>query len=177
MDEVIPRWGRSRRDGITVTQDHHYRVDTLFTAIDVITTEMDHRFNEVSSELLVCFSFLDRRDSFSKFDLDKIARLAEIYDKDLSIADRAIIKDQLETFILHVRRVDDFIVCHDIGSLAMKMIEIERYIVFPLVYHLMKLALLLPVATSSVEIFFSASSGSLDQYQNFQFSWNLGPSG
>ena len=49
MDEAIPRWGRSRRDGIIVTQDHYYRVDPFFAAIDAITTEMDHRFNEVSS--------------------------------------------------------------------------------------------------------------------------------
>ena len=47
MDEAIPRWGRSRRDGITITQDHHYRVDTFFAAIDAITTDIDHHFNEV----------------------------------------------------------------------------------------------------------------------------------
>lgn len=156
MDEAIPRWGRSRRDGITITQDHHYRVDTFFAAIDAITIEMDHRFNEVFSELLVCFSCLDPRDSFSKFNVDKIARLTEIYDNDFSIADRATIRDQLETFILHVRRIDDFIVYHDLGSLAMKMVENERHIVFPLVYRLIELALLLPVATASVGRVFSA---------------------
>lgn len=156
MDEIVPRWGQSRRSKISVTQDHHYRVDTFYVALDAINTEMTHRFSELSSELLICFSCLDPRDSFSKFDVHKIARLTEIYDIDFSISDRAVIKDQLETFILHVRRVEDFIGCHDLASLAMKMVETQRHIVFPLVYHLIELALVLPVATASVERVFSA---------------------
>jgi len=38
----------------------------------------------------------------------------------------------------------------------MKMVEHERHIAFPLVYRLIELALLLPVATASVERAFSA---------------------
>jgi hypothetical protein len=36
------------------------------------------------------------------------------------------------------------------------MVELERFIIFPLVYHLIDLALLLPVATASIERVFSA---------------------
>jgi hypothetical protein len=61
-----------------ITQDHHFRVDTFYAAIDAITTEFDHRFNELSSELLVYFSCLDPRDS-SKFDVDKLAWLIYIF--------------------------------------------------------------------------------------------------
>jgi hypothetical protein len=61
----------------------------------------------------------------------------------------------LAWFILYVRRLDEFKVCHDFASLAKKMAELERHIVFPLVYHLIELALLLPVATRSVERAFS----------------------
>ena len=156
MDESIPRWGRSRLDGNLITQEHHYHVDTFLAALDAIITEMDHRFNEVSSEILVCFSCLDPKDSFSKFDVEKIARLTEIYDQDFSTIDRSNIRDQLETFILHMRRVDLFKDCQDFSSLAMKMVEHERHIAFPLVYRLIELALLLPVATASVERAFSA---------------------
>jgi hypothetical protein len=138
-----------------ITQGHHYRVDTFFCALDAIITELNHRFNEVSSELLVCISCLDPRDSFSKFDIDKIARLTEIYDQDFSIADCTIIRDQLEIFILHVRRVDDFIACHNLGSFSIKMAQTKKHLAFPLVYHLIELALLLPVATTSVERAFS----------------------
>ncbi|TVU39404.1 hypothetical protein EJB05_12821, partial [Eragrostis curvula] len=109
MNEEVPRWGRSRLDGNLITLEHHYRVDTFIVALDSIITEMDHRFNEVSSELLVCFSCLDPRDSFSRFDIDKLARLTEIYDKDFSDDDRSYIRDQLELFLVHVSRVDDFV--------------------------------------------------------------------
>ena len=44
MEEMIPRWGRTRREkGTLITQDHYYRVDTFLCAIDAIITEMDHR--------------------------------------------------------------------------------------------------------------------------------------
>lgn len=156
MDDKVPKWGRSRLDKNLITLDHHYRVDTFLAALDAILTEMDHRFNEVSSELLVCFSCLDPRDSFSKFDIEKIACLTEIYDQDFSYLDRSVIREPLQTFLVHVRRVDEFKACHDLASLATKMVETGRHIVFPLVNRLIELALLLPVATTSVERTFSA---------------------
>jgi len=62
----------------------------------------------------------------------------------------------IANFIVHVGRLEQFRVCHDLASLAAKMVELERHIVFPLVYRLIELALLLPVATASVERAFSA---------------------
>lgn len=110
----------------------------------------------MSSELLVCFSCLDPRDSFSKFDVDKLARLTEIYCDDFSNSDKDDIKGELEGFIIHVTRIEEFRTCHDLASLAAKMVELERRIVFPLVYRLIELVLLLPMATTSVERAFSA---------------------
>jgi hypothetical protein len=55
-----------------------------------------------------------------------------------------------------MKRHDEFRVCYDLASLAKKMFELERHIMFPLVYRLIELALLLPVATASVERAFSA---------------------
>ena len=75
---------------------------------------------------------------------------------DFSLDDRKAIKDQLPTFIIHVRRLEEFRVCHDLASLAIKMVELKRHIVFPLVYRLIELAMLLPVATASVERAFSS---------------------
>lgn len=51
-------------------------------------TEMDYRFNKISLELLVCMSCLDPRDLFSKFDVDKIIQLVEIYGDDFTVVDR-----------------------------------------------------------------------------------------
>jgi hypothetical protein len=52
--------------------------------------------------------------------------------------------------------VEQFKACQDFGSLAITMVKMERDITFPLVYRLIKLALLLPVATATVERAFSA---------------------
>jgi hypothetical protein len=85
----------------------------------------------------------------------KLTRLADIYDADFSNANRATINNQLGTSILRVRRVDDFISCHDLRSLAIKMVKTKRHVASPLVFRIIELALLLPVATTSVERAFS----------------------
>jgi hypothetical protein len=103
----------------------------------------------------VYFSCLDPRDSFSKFDVDKLARLADIYSDDFSFDDCKTIKDRLRTFIIHVQRIEEFKACRDLASLSKTMVQLERHIVFPLVYQLIELALLLPVATATVERAFS----------------------
>jgi hypothetical protein len=123
--------------------------------VDKICVEINHWFGEATTELLVCFSCLDLKNSFSKFDINKLARLAEIYDADFSDGDRAVIRSQLETYILHVRRHPAFSSCTDVGSLAAKIIETEKHMVFPLIYKLIELALLLLVSTTSVERAFS----------------------
>jgi hypothetical protein len=117
---------------------------------------MNHRFNEATTEILTCFSCLDPKKNFSKFDTDKLFRLAEIYDADFSNSDRALIRGQLETYILQVRRHAAFASCKDVASLAMKMVETGKHLVFPLVYKLIELVLILPVSTTSVERSFSA---------------------
>ena len=156
MDEAVSRWGRSRKRGRNnITQDHFFSVDTFYAAIDAITTELDHRFNDMTSDLLLGFACLDPRDSFAKFDVDRIARLTDIYDADFSQDDRNCIKTDLQLFINHMRRHDEFRVCYDLASLVKKMFELQRNIMFPRVYRIIELRLLLPVVTASVERAFS----------------------
>jgi hypothetical protein len=156
MSAEIPVRGRSRRDGLTVTNLHHYRAEIFYVLVDKICAEMNHRFSEATTEVLLCFSCLDPSNSFSKFDVNKLARLAEIYDADFSDHDRGIIREQLETYVLQVRRHAAFANCTNIESLATKMVATEKHLVFPLVYKLIELALLVPVSTATVERLFSA---------------------
>ena len=46
---------------------------------------MNHRFTEVSSELLLCMASFNPRNSLANFDVDKLVRLAEIYAQDFDI--------------------------------------------------------------------------------------------
>ena len=67
-----------------------------------------------------------------------------------------ILNDQLETYIIDMRSSSEFFELKGISDLAQKMVETKRHIVYPLVYLLVTLALVLPVATATVERTFSA---------------------
>ena len=157
MDEMVTKWGKTRKGGkYQVTTDHFYRADTFYVDIDSIITEFDHRFNEASTEVIQNFYCLDPTNSFARFNVNKLARLTEIYHEDFSDYEREHMRDTLDLFIIHMRRVEDFRDCTDIATLARKMVELDRHIMFPTVYRLIELALLLPVATATVERAFSA---------------------
>ena len=117
---------------------------------------MNHRFNEVSTELLDCMSCLNPANNFSKFNVDKLIRLAEIYDEDFTEADRLLLRVHLPRFLMNIRRSDEFNGCWDMSTLSRLMVETTKHTSFHLVYRLIELTLILPVATSSVEQIFSA---------------------
>ncbi|XP_042414977.1 zinc finger MYM-type protein 1-like [Zingiber officinale] len=66
------------------------------------------------------------------------------------------INSQLETYIDDVKSDERFEGISDLRALAKKMIETMKNRVFPLVYRMIEVALLLPVATATVERVFSA---------------------
>ena len=99
---------------------------------------------------------LNPSDSFLAYNNGKLVRLAELYPMDFSEYDCILLKDQLETYILDVRDNNAFSELHDIASLAKTMVETKKNRLFSLVYKLIELALILPVATESVERVFSA---------------------
>ncbi|XP_039121805.1 zinc finger MYM-type protein 1-like [Dioscorea cayenensis subsp. rotundata] len=128
----------------------------IYHVIDLISQEMLNRFPEASTKLLLLVSCLDPRDSFSKFNIHKLLRLAELYLEDFSLTERMMLEDQLATFIYDVRHDDDFANIGDLRGFAIKMVDTGKCTIFPLVYRLVELALVLPVATASVEKAFSA---------------------
>lgn len=67
-----------------------------------------------------------------------------------------ILDDQLETYIIDVRTTEKFLGLKSIGDLAQKMVETKKDIVYPLVYRLITLALILPFVTATVERVFSS---------------------
>ena len=65
-----------------------------------------------------------------------------------------MLSGQLETYIIDMRSSSEFSYLKGIGDLAQKMVETKMHIVYPLVYLLITLTLILPVATTNVEITF-----------------------
>jgi hypothetical protein len=94
------------------------------------------------------------KDSFVAFNKENLVRLAEFYPDDFE-SDKL---DGLElvTFIDNVRADTRFDNLNGIFDLAKLMVQTNQHITFPLVYQLLKLVLILPVATASVERCFSA---------------------
>jgi hypothetical protein len=135
---------------------HHYRVELYYTVIDMQLQELNSRFNEANSELLLCVACLSPDDSFAAFNKKKLLRLAQFYLNNFSAIQLITLDNQLETYIIEMCSSDEFITLKGITQLAEKMVEMKNDIVYPLVYSLVTLSLILPVATATVERAFSS---------------------
>jgi hypothetical protein len=60
--------------------------------------ELCHRFNEASSEFLVCFSCLNPKNSFYSFDIEKLVRFGSLYDQYFLVIERVMFREQPETY-------------------------------------------------------------------------------
>jgi hypothetical protein len=101
-------------------------------------------------------SALNPINAFASYDRNKVLRLAEFYPNDFSQADLLRLALQLDNFIDDMRNDDRFTDLQNLGQLSMKLVETKKSVLYKLVYLLLKLVLLLPVATASVERVFSA---------------------
>ncbi|XP_021984996.2 uncharacterized protein LOC110880864 [Helianthus annuus] len=156
MEDVIP--GRVRRtiDDEPQTNLHRFRADIFYQVVDLLFNEMNERFTKSNSELLMCIACLDPRDLFQSFDRERLLRLAELYSEDFCGSDLGQLKIQLGRYISNVKSNEAFSNLRDIGELAKKMVEMKYHITYELVYRLIELALVLPIATAIVERSFSA---------------------
>ncbi|XP_073153527.1 uncharacterized protein [Henckelia pumila] len=169
MDGMFTRWaprGRPHRNQPEVTNLHHYRVDLFYDVIDMQLQELKDRFSEAGMELLLCVACLCPQNSFSAFEKKKLIQLAEFYPQNFSRVDLLILDDQLETYICDMRSNKSFQGLKGLGDLSEKVAMSKKNKVYPLVYKLLTLALILPVATASVERVFSAMGIVKDRLRN-----------
>ena len=155
MDDIFKARGRSRRTQ-EKTNLHHYQVELFYTVMDMQLQELNSRFTELNTNLLLCVTCLSPSDSFFDFDKEKLVSLAQFYPKEFSSLELMILFDQLDSYIIDMHSSIEFSNLLGIGYLARKMVETKKYVVYPLVYLLVTLALILPVATAIVERAFSA---------------------
>ncbi|XP_070031887.1 uncharacterized protein [Nicotiana tomentosiformis] len=96
-------------------------------------------------------------DSFSSVDINKILMMVELYPDDFDENIMVTLKNQLETYIVDVRDVDErFSNLQGLVDLSEILVKTKKHLNYPFVFHLVKFALLLPVATAIVETTFSA---------------------
>ncbi|XP_070046177.1 uncharacterized protein [Nicotiana tomentosiformis] len=157
FDDLYVNSGRSRRKVADYTILHHYRVDIFFKIIDWQVQELNARFNEVTTNLLIGVACLNPVDLFSSFDINKILRMAELYPDDFDENITVTLKNQLETYIVDVRDVDErFSNLQGLVDLSETLVKTKKHLNYSVVFRLVKFALLLPVATATVERTFSA---------------------
>ncbi|XP_042012206.1 uncharacterized protein LOC121760631 [Salvia splendens] len=125
--------------------------------LDLLTQEMENRFPEVNTELLTCMNCLSPKNSFASFNVDKLVRLAELHLDDFSSIECMSLPYQLKTYTINdlVDKVEISSI-EDLGNLAKILVCTARDKAFLLVYCLIELTLILPVATASVERVFSS---------------------
>ena len=67
----------------------------------------------------------------------------------------SLLNNQLEIYIHDMWSIEEFSAFRRIGQLVEKMVEMKKNVLYPLVYSLVTLALILLVATTTVERAFS----------------------
>ncbi|XP_075665548.1 uncharacterized protein LOC142635239 [Castanea sativa] len=127
-----------------------YRVELFYTVIDTQLQELNNRFSEVNTDLLLCMACLNPSNSFVAFDKEKLIRLAKFYPSDFPRTDILALDSQLQNFIFDMRNNDLFLELQGVSELAENLVSTRKHETYPLVYLLMKLALTLLVATATV---------------------------
>ncbi|XP_022863186.1 uncharacterized protein LOC111383330 [Olea europaea var. sylvestris] len=151
MEDIVLVKGRPRRVAQQVTYFHHFYVDLYCHKIDSILQELNDHFPETTTELFTCISCLSPRDSFAAFDKDKLLRLAQSYPLDFNSEEFLLLRTQLDKFLLLVKIDETLFNLNSISCVVQKLVETRSSCYFSLVYRLLTLALILPVATASVE--------------------------
>ena len=150
MDETFVISGRSLCNTQQKTNLHHYHVELFYTVIDIQLQELNNRFSEVNTDLLLCTACLNPSNSFVAFNKEKLICLAKFYPSDFLGTDILALDSQLQNYIFNMCSNDFFLELQGISELAEKLVSKKE------VYLLVKLALTLPVATATVERSFSA---------------------
>ena len=155
MDTFYRPIGRDRRFFIKVKNLHRFCVDMFLSVIDRQLLELNERFDEVNTELLICMASFSSIDSFAAFDKEKLVKLAGFYPKDFSSSELSHLPSQLNLYIIDVRNDERFRNVRSLAELSIKIVQTNKHLRHEVVYKLLKLVLVLPVATASVERVFS----------------------
>ncbi|XP_021762668.1 zinc finger MYM-type protein 1-like [Chenopodium quinoa] len=163
---VVPGRRMYRGKGPHVTNLHHFRVEVFLSVIDLQLQELENRFPEVSKELLVCMSCFNPANRFHSFDKRKLVQLAKFYPDEFSSSELLFFEHSLENFIVDVRNDERFWNLKSLSELSTKLVETGKFETHDRVYLLLKLVLILPVATTSVERVFSGMTQVKDKLRN-----------
>ncbi|KAI3763962.1 hypothetical protein L2E82_13960 [Cichorium intybus] len=154
--DMTDNYVTSRNRRTKFTNQYHYEVEIFNTVVDMQVIEIGDRFSELSTQLLEYMGALSPCNSFARFDKTKLLKLSELYKDDFDDSERGDLEGELEIYYHAVHKDDRFIGLKGIADLSRLLVELGKHRSYPLVYRLLKLVLVLPVATATVERCFSA---------------------
>jgi hypothetical protein len=111
MDEIFVVIGKPRRKTPQITNIHYYHVELFYTVIYMQLMqlqELNNRFLEENTELLLCMACLNPSNLFCAFDKQKLVHLAEFYLSDFSVTDLMALDIQLQNYIIDMRSNNAF---------------------------------------------------------------------
>jgi hypothetical protein len=117
--------------------------------------ELNSRFDEVNTELLRCMASFSPAKSFAAFNVENLVKLANFYPHDFSFEEKNQLPFQLTHYINDVRNDQNFTNLEGLAELSMMLVKKDKVDRYNIVYKLLKLVLVLPVATAGVERIFS----------------------
>ncbi|XP_075101988.1 uncharacterized protein LOC142177398 [Nicotiana tabacum] len=100
MDEDYPR-SKRKRSGVSYA--HQFSVEVFYAVINLQLSELNSRFDVVTSDLLLGMACLNPIDSFANFDKDRIIKLAEYYPSEFDDNKLRDLSFQLDSFIVYAR--------------------------------------------------------------------------
>ncbi|CAO2831922.1 unnamed protein product [Amaranthus hypochondriacus] len=158
MDDLAPlrARGKSKRRLSDVTNEHYYRVNVFYTIIDMLMQELDCRFPEISTDLLIGVGCLNPANSFSYYNKEKVLKMAKLYPDDFDYLALDCLSFELDTFIDNFSTDKRFSSLSTLGEFSKTLVQSGLYKSCPHFHKLLKLALILPVSTATVERVFSA---------------------
>ena len=92
---------------------------------------------------------------FSAFDIERLVKLARFYPDDFDLEEINQLRFQLHLYIAGVRNDENFKILKSLTELYMMIVKRDMVSRYAIVYKLLKLVLVVPVATASVDKFFS----------------------
>ncbi|XP_059277816.1 uncharacterized protein LOC132032000 [Lycium ferocissimum] len=149
--------GKSQRKSSSFIYSHHLRVEVFYAVIDLQLSELNNRFSGVNTDLLLGMASLSPENSFANYDKNRIMKLATYYPNEFGASNLDDLSFDLDNYIYYVREVDKvFSNLKGLGDLSMALVKSNMHKTWGLVYLLVKLSLILPMALLTVERAFFA---------------------
>jgi len=126
MNAYYADYIRSRaKDQLTV--EHHYRYDIFTVAVDQQIHELNCRFSEQATELLILCTSLDPKDSFKLLNIDDVCLLAsKFYPGDFSEQEINNLRKQLQHYQLVIPTNSNFKDLSTVADLCRRLVEIGK---------------------------------------------------